>query len=220
MILTFPYLLFSVIAYNVIVFGTGTPFETIVFQLPMISGALWNFTLGDLLIVGTLVLLFIEILKATRTGGNSLIDHALSTIVFIICLIEFLVVPEASTSLFFFITRDRVDRRGRRFFDHDPGSTTRLRRRTAALLERQHHTEIFRFACAGDRRVRRARIQVMGRGPARRVGSKSGFHTVLRMRAARCGIWTGDPTHRRSTAFSRRSVINRFCVCPCRHIAV
>ena len=104
MILTFPFLLFSVIAYNIIVFGTGTPFETIVFQVPMISGALWNFTLGDLLIAATLVLLFIEILKATRTGGNSLIDHALSTIVFIICLIEFLVVPEASTSLFFFIT--------------------------------------------------------------------------------------------------------------------
>ncbi|MCG8561936.1 MAG: hypothetical protein MI824_19235, partial [Hyphomicrobiales bacterium] len=30
--------------------------------------------------------------------------HALSTVVFIICIIEFLVVPEAATSLFFFIT--------------------------------------------------------------------------------------------------------------------
>ncbi len=104
MILTFPFLLFSVIAYNVIVFTTGTPFETIVLQVPMISGSVWSITIGDVLIAATLVLLFIEILKATRTGGNSLIDHALSTIVFIICLIEFLVVPEAATSLFFFIT--------------------------------------------------------------------------------------------------------------------
>ena len=70
----------------------------------MLSGVVWAFTLGDMLIAGTLFLLFIEILKATRTSGNSLVDHALSTIVFIICLIEFLVVPEAATSLFFFIT--------------------------------------------------------------------------------------------------------------------
>jgi hypothetical protein len=70
----------------------------------MLSGSLWIFTLSDLVVAGTLFLLFIEILKATRTSGNSLIDHALSTIVFIICLIEFLVVPEAATSLFFFIT--------------------------------------------------------------------------------------------------------------------
>ena len=104
MILTFPFLLLSVIAYNAIVFMTGTPFETVLFQIPMISGVVWNFTLGDALIAATLFLLFVEILKATRTGGNSLVDHALSTVVFIACLIEFLVVPEAATSLFFFIT--------------------------------------------------------------------------------------------------------------------
>jgi len=104
MILSIPYLILSVIAYNSIVFMTGTPFDTIVFQVPMLSDALWTFTLSDMLITGSLFLLFIEILKATRTSGNSLVDHALSTIVFIICLIEFLVVPEAATSLFFFIT--------------------------------------------------------------------------------------------------------------------
>ncbi|MEM8744631.1 MAG: hypothetical protein AAGF14_08360 [Pseudomonadota bacterium] len=104
MILTFPFLLLSVVAYNAIVFMTGTPFDSVLFQIPMISGAVWNFTLGDALIATTLFLLFVEILKATRTGGNSLVDHALSTVVFIACLIEFLVVPEAATSLFFFIT--------------------------------------------------------------------------------------------------------------------
>lgn len=104
MILSLPFLILSLIAYNAIVFMTGTPFDTIIFQVPMMSGAMWTFTLGDLIVAGTLFLLFIEILKATRTSGNSLVDHALSTIVFIICIIEFLVVPEAATSLFFFIT--------------------------------------------------------------------------------------------------------------------
>lgn len=104
MILSLPWIALSLIAYNVIVFVLGTPFEAVIWQVPMLSGAVWNFTLGDLIIAGTLFLLFIEVLKATRTGGNSLVDHAMSTIVFIICLIEFLVTPQAATSLFFFIT--------------------------------------------------------------------------------------------------------------------
>ncbi len=69
----------------------------------MLSGATWSFTLGNLLVIFSLVLLFLEILKATRTGGNSLVDHGLSTLVFVICLIEFLTVKEAATSVFFII---------------------------------------------------------------------------------------------------------------------
>ncbi|MCG8562658.1 MAG: hypothetical protein MI824_22905, partial [Hyphomicrobiales bacterium] len=104
MILSLPWIALSLIAYNVIVFVFGMSFDAVLLQLPMISGSLWTFLLGDALITFTLALLFLEILKATRTGGNSLVDHALSTVVFIICIIEFLVVPEAATSLFFFIT--------------------------------------------------------------------------------------------------------------------
>lgn len=104
MMLSLPWILLSLIAYNAIVFMTGTPFESVVLAVPMLSGAFWQFTLADLIVAGSLFLLFIEILKATRTGGNSLVDHGLSTVVFIICLIEFLVVPQAATSLFFFIT--------------------------------------------------------------------------------------------------------------------
>ncbi len=104
MILSLPWVVLSVIAYNAITFATDMKFDAVIFEAGMLSGNIWVFTLGDLILAGTLLLLFIEILKATRTGGNSLVDHALSTVVFIICLIEFLVVPEAATSLFFFIT--------------------------------------------------------------------------------------------------------------------
>lgn len=104
MVLSLPWLALSLIAYNVIAFGTGISFDTEIASLPMISGADWVIRVRDVLIAATMVLLFVEILKATRIGGNSLVDHALSTIVFIICLIEFLVVPQAATSLFFFIT--------------------------------------------------------------------------------------------------------------------
>ncbi len=69
----------------------------------MISGATWTLTIGDLVTITTLVLLFVELIKATRTGGSSIVDHALSTILFVICLVEFLVVRQAATSEFFFI---------------------------------------------------------------------------------------------------------------------
>lgn len=117
MILSLPWLLISVIVYNVVVFGFGSDrvdpvtgafdpavlFNEVLFQLPMLSGAIWSFTLGNLLVIFTLLLLFMEILKATRTSGNSLVDHGLSTLVFVICLVEFLTVKEAATSVFFII---------------------------------------------------------------------------------------------------------------------
>jgi hypothetical protein len=40
------------------------------------------------------------VLKATRTSTRSLFDHLLSTVVFIGALVEFLLVPQAATSVF------------------------------------------------------------------------------------------------------------------------
>lgn len=103
MLFALPTLVLAVIAYNVIVFVAQAPFDRVMFTVPMLSGVDWTFTLGDLLLTVTLLLLFVEILKSTRTGGHSLVDHALSTLVFVGCLIEFLVVPAAATSVFFTI---------------------------------------------------------------------------------------------------------------------
>ena len=57
-----------------------------------------------LLIVIALVLLFIEILTATRSGAWSVVDHLLSAIVFVAFLVEFLLVREAATDVFFILT--------------------------------------------------------------------------------------------------------------------
>lgn len=72
--------------------------------ITMMSGGTWKLTWGDLLLLITMVILFIEIVKATYTGTASMIDHGLSMIVFIACLIEFLMVSQAATSVFFLIT--------------------------------------------------------------------------------------------------------------------
>jgi hypothetical protein len=109
MILSIPWLIISVILYNLIAFSFGNAgvpaevFNGALLTIPMISGASWAMTLGDLLIVVTLAILFVELVKATRTSETAILDHALSMILFIICVIEFLTVRHAATSVFFII---------------------------------------------------------------------------------------------------------------------
>ena len=106
-----PLLVLSFIVYNLVVLtgAWSSPIpadETLrnpLFQIPMLRGAVWVFSKGDLIILLTMVLLFGELIKATYTASSSLLDHGLSMVVFIACLIEFLLVPQAATSVFFFI---------------------------------------------------------------------------------------------------------------------
>ncbi|MDQ6433964.1 hypothetical protein RB623_07885 [Mesorhizobium sp. LHD-90] len=82
--------------------GTATdPFSTGIFSLTMMSGGVWTMTAGDLLIVVALVLLFIEMMKSTRSSNASIIDHLLSTFVFVAFLVEFLLVRNAAHPVFF-----------------------------------------------------------------------------------------------------------------------
>ena len=97
-----PLLAFVVIAYVAFAAG-GADFTLTRFFVPMPSGAVWNISLGDMMLAFALFVLFFEVLKSTRTGGNSVVDHALSMMVFVACLILFLVWPPAGTSLFFLI---------------------------------------------------------------------------------------------------------------------
>jgi hypothetical protein len=98
-----PLLAFVVIAYVAFAWA-GADFTLPRFTPTLPSGGLWQITLGDMLLTVALIVLFFEVVKATRTGGNSVVDHALSMIVFIACLILFLVWQPAATSLFFLIT--------------------------------------------------------------------------------------------------------------------
>ncbi len=105
-----PLIAVAFILYNVIVMmgGDAPPNEilsTRLFEIPMLHDDVrWIFTWGDFLILLVFVLLFIELLKATYTSTASLLDHGLSMIVFVVCLIEFLLVKQAASSVFFFIT--------------------------------------------------------------------------------------------------------------------
>ena len=103
----FPLLALSVIVYNVIVLVTGDVGAAAFFgrgiEITLFSGDLWKFTIGDLLVVVSLVLLFIEILKSTVTTANAIANHALSMLLVIVCLIEFMMFKGFGTSTFFLI---------------------------------------------------------------------------------------------------------------------
>jgi hypothetical protein len=103
-----PLLVISFIVYNVVVLfgGDAQAANTLgqqIFSLPMVSGAKWIFTVGDLIILMTMILLFIELIKSTYTSSSQMVDHGLSMLVFIACLVEFLLVPKATSSVFFVI---------------------------------------------------------------------------------------------------------------------
>jgi hypothetical protein len=70
------------------------------FTVHMFSGDAWNVSSGDALLGTAVFLLFIEIIKSTRTDAVSLLNHGLGTLLFIFFLIEFLTMRGFSNSVF------------------------------------------------------------------------------------------------------------------------
>lgn len=101
-LLLIPFLLFNLGLSGVL--GADDVFIRSLFSVEMMSGGTWTMQWGDLLVLIALLILFVEIMKSTRSGSASIIDHLLSTVVFVVFvafLVEFLMVAGAATSLFF-----------------------------------------------------------------------------------------------------------------------
>lgn len=109
----FPLLAIPVILYNI--FGVSQVLggkaqvasQTLNSQLmniPMPMNNSWAVSWGDLFVLIGLLCLFFEMLRATSTNKIAIVNHSLSMILFIACLVEFLLVPGFSTSTFFLIT--------------------------------------------------------------------------------------------------------------------
>lgn len=123
----FPLLLIPVAIYNLIAFGFGgsvppppeglsadmvapavapllEKLNAVALTIPMISGVDWRLNYGDVLILVSVALLFMEVLKSTSTGTATIMNHAVSMLLFIVCLIEFLLFQNFATSVFFILT--------------------------------------------------------------------------------------------------------------------
>ena len=100
----FPLLLIPFAIYNIVVFlMPGVTWTGVITTVHMVSGAAWTMSAGDLLIALGILLLFGEVLKSTRIGIRTVVDHALSLILFLGMLVEFLLVPQVATSTFFLL---------------------------------------------------------------------------------------------------------------------
>ena len=100
----FPLLVIPFAIYNMIAFLTpGVNWTDSVTSVHLASGATWSVTAEDMLLGLAIILLPLEILKATRIGVRSVIDHVLSMALFVVMLIEFLLVRQAGTSTFFLL---------------------------------------------------------------------------------------------------------------------
>ena len=100
-----PLLIIPFAIYNMIAFLTpGVRWTEKLATISMISGASWEITPEDALITFAILLLFIEIFKASRASSSrGVVDHMLSMLLFIVMLIEFLLVQQAATSTFFLL---------------------------------------------------------------------------------------------------------------------
>ena len=108
----FPLFALILIAFNVVVFGGDVffgaeagqdIFNSTVASFQLMSSDVWKITLGDTFVIVSLLILFLEIVKATRTNQVAIMNHALSMLVFIVALVEFIVMEGFGNSTFFLI---------------------------------------------------------------------------------------------------------------------
>src|SRR5687768_17299858 len=108
-----PLLVLPVVAYNLIVLTLSGGLNAVdadarmslqLFSVRMSSHIDWMVSLGDVMIAASLGVLFVELLKSTTSRRVAIINHALSMLLFVACLLEFLLLPACATSTFFLIT--------------------------------------------------------------------------------------------------------------------
>ena len=96
-----PLLIIPFALYNIIVFLTpGLEWTSVLWQITLHSGALWQITTAEAFLAFTLLFLLFEILKSARVNTRSFMDHSLSALILLVALAEFLMVQQAATSTF------------------------------------------------------------------------------------------------------------------------
>lgn len=108
MLQMFPLLTVSLILYTVLSFAlssaTAPWYDAEAFVVQLMSGDAWRISAGHIFLVFSMALLFVELVRATRTNINSLMNHALSVVLFIAALLLFLMVQGYGNSTFFMYT--------------------------------------------------------------------------------------------------------------------
>src|ERR1700753_1934972 len=104
MLQMFPLLAFSLVVYAALGAATSGAlpwYDRSAFDVVLMSGDVWRITGGHLFISFSMLLLFFELVRSTRGGRASILNHAFSTMVFIGALLLFLLVRGYGNSVFF-----------------------------------------------------------------------------------------------------------------------
>jgi hypothetical protein len=113
MLAAFPLLVLPVALYNLLMLtlgggftsaGAGARLSTPLVNLHMVSRAVWPVSLSDILLTGSLLILFAELLKSAGSRRIAILNQFLSGLLFVVCLVEFLLFPAFATSTFFLIS--------------------------------------------------------------------------------------------------------------------
>jgi len=75
-----------------------------IFSVNMFSGDAWGVSFADVFMGLCLLLLFVEIVKATRTDAMSIVNHGLSMLLCLFCIVQFIALQGFSNSVFFLLT--------------------------------------------------------------------------------------------------------------------
>jgi hypothetical protein len=111
-LIAFPLLLLPFAFFNMVIFLLNIPFGDTVFAIPLVSELTMPpvfersmpVTLGDLLVAIGMLLLYVEVVKAARPGGRTIMDHVLALILFLAMAAELVLVPRAATSVLLLLT--------------------------------------------------------------------------------------------------------------------
>jgi hypothetical protein len=102
--LGFPLLLVPFAIYNIIAFlMPGLSWTAPLTTVHMISGGEWTMSAGDMLITLAILMLFGEMMKSTRIGMRTVVDHGLTLLLFLGMLVEFFLVKQTATATFFLL---------------------------------------------------------------------------------------------------------------------
>ena len=106
MLQMFPLLTVSLIIYGVLTLAGVGDGEVIWHQvqiavLPLASDDDWIIRGGDFFLVASMGLLFVELIRATRTDTSSIANHGLSFLLFLACLLTFIFINGFGNSYFF-----------------------------------------------------------------------------------------------------------------------
>lgn len=111
-----PLLVISLVVYTALTLtGVGNVadlewHQAVLVALPMYSGGIWQVSWGDAFLTLSMCLLFVELVRATKTDTTSITNHLLSFLLFIVVLLLFVLMPGYGNSTFFlFMTMTFLD---------------------------------------------------------------------------------------------------------------